>query len=443
MTSSVADTLRSVFSGRILEPGDDGFDAFPYPLAAPALIVSPSTVDDTVAAVRHAVENGLPISVRSGGHSAGMWTTAPGGLVIDLGGLADVVVDGTRVTIGPGATWGSVAAALAPHELVVSSGDTATVGVGGLTLGGGVGWFVRKYGLAIDSLVSARVVTAAGDVVAASESENPELYWAIRGGGGNFGVVVEFTFEGRPLEGVVHGELSYATDDLAGLLRGFRDAMRGSPEELNATFFLLPPMGPDAPTGPQIHVVWAGTDVEEALAAIEPLLKLEGFVEHTVTAKPYASVLMELPAPPPGAPVPTIVANNGWAQTLSDDLLDALAGMISNRGAAMLMVRFLSGAFNRVAPEQTAFAWRDAEGLVITAAFLPPGAESGLVDGANAAWQPVAAHTEGTYGNFVGSASDQVVELMYPKATLSRLARAKATWDPRNVFSQNQNVRPA
>ncbi len=438
-----SDALRASFSGTILVEGDEGFSTYPFAVGAPSLVVRPQSTDDVAAALRHASDSGLAVTIRSGGHSAGSYTSVPGGLVLDLSAFDGIAVDGTAVTVGAGATWGAVAAALGQQHLALTSGDTMSVGVGGLTLGGGVGWLVRKYGLALDSLRSARLVTADGRQVTASDDENPDLFWAIRGGGGNFGVVTDFTFEAHPLEGVVHGVIAFATDDLGALLRGYRDVMRDAPEELNVTFMQFPPMGPEMPGGPTLHVVWGGTDVDEAMTHIQPLLDLSGVVSNDISAKPYADSLDEPHPPEPGAPMPTMVGNNGWMRDFSDEAIAAVVAMDESLAGSVLMVRYLRGAFNRVPADSTAFAWRDAETLVISVAFLPPDTPSTVVEGVNAAWESVAEFTRGTYGNFVTEAGERVVGLMYPPATLARLREIKTIWDPTNLFDQNQNILPA
>ena len=439
MTAFSAEPLRSSFSGSILVDGDEGFAAFPFAVGAPSVVVRPATVDDVMSALLFARENTLAVSIRSGGHSGGSWTSTAGGLVLDMSAFADIDVDGEFVTIGTGSTWGAVAAALQPHGLAISSGDTTSVGVGGLTLGGGLGWLVRKYGLALDSLVAARIVTANGDLVTASAGQNAELFWAIRGGGGNFGVVLDFTFRARRLDGVVHGVLELG-GDLAATIRGIRDIIRSAPEELNVTLMRFPAMGGEPAGAPSLHVLWAGSDLDEAMAAIQPLLNLPGVSTEGVTAKPYADALEDPHLPPPGAPVPTMVGNNGWLPELSDPAIEAIAAQMPS---SMLVIRFLLGAFNRVPADSTAFGWRDAEALVMAVAFLPPDADPALVEQTEAMWLPVVGFTEGTYGNFSTSAGERIVTLMYPQQTRARLELVKREWDPKNLFNQNQNVGPA
>src|SRR3954454_8869835 len=192
--------LRTAFGGDVIEPGTPGYESASGSLFAtghPAHLLRPRSVSDVQACVRFAARAGLPLSVRGGGHGFAGFATNDGGVVVDLSVLDDVAVVDRRkhiVRVGGGATWGRVAATLAPHGLAISSGDTKSVGVGGLTLAGGVGWKVRKHGLALDNVVGAEVVLADGNTVRASATEHPALFWAIRGGGGNFGVVTSFDF---------------------------------------------------------------------------------------------------------------------------------------------------------------------------------------------------------------------------------------------------------
>ena len=211
--SSALETLRRDFGGDIIEPGQAEYESARRSVLAsgsPAYVLRPKSVVDVQAGVRFAASTGLLLAVRGGGHGFAGFGTNDGGVVIDLGELANVeIIDKERhlVRIGGGATWGQVAVALAPHGLAISSGDTKSVGVAGLTLTGGIGWKVRKYGLALDNVVDAEVVTASGQVVHANAAANPELFWAIRGGGGNFGIVTAFEFVAHPTTDVFYGKI--------------------------------------------------------------------------------------------------------------------------------------------------------------------------------------------------------------------------------------------
>jgi FAD/FMN-containing dehydrogenase len=237
MSTSV-DTKRRGFSGDIIEPGDAEYERASRSVlvaGTPTYVLRPASIGDVQAGVRFAADTGLPLSVRGGGHGFSGFGTNDDGIVIDLSRLSDVeVVDEERhlVRIGGGATWGQVMDALAPLGLAISSGDTRSVGVGGLTLSGGIGWKVRKYGLALDQLVAAEVVTAGGDVLRASADEHAELFWAIRGGGGNVGIVTVLEFAAHATTDVFHGRIVFPASEAAAVLQGWAEYVRRAPEEL-------------------------------------------------------------------------------------------------------------------------------------------------------------------------------------------------------------------
>jgi len=441
--------LSSAIKGRVLTPGhDDYLEAATVAKGpgSPVAVVRPADAADVATAVGFARDAGLELSVRSGGHDSLGRSTNDGGVVIDLRSLADVDVAGDLVTIGSGAVWGDVAAALAAHGLAISSGDTKTVGVGGLTLGGGVGWFVRLWGLAIDSLVSARVVLADGRVVTANETSDPDLFWAIRGGGGNFGVVTHFTFRAHPLpDGVVSGAIDFASDaDLAAAFTVWRDTLRAAPEQLSTTYMGMPAFGDDIPASSRIVYVWAGGDVEEARAAISPMLAIPGVTGHTIEQMPYAQVLLAEPpdAAEVDAPAIAMVTDNGFAARFDDELIEELTAVKRELGDTVLMVRLLGGAYGRVAPDATAWGYRDTEAWIISVAFFPEGEIfDSQAPRVRQLWTRLDSWLDGMYGNF--SDRDDAVERMYPPTTLGRLRSVKATYDPGNLFHRTANITPA
>ncbi|WP_411698739.1 FAD-binding oxidoreductase [Conyzicola sp.] len=438
MTTYELDDLGTT---RILLPGDDDYTRASTVFAragTPAIVVQPVDETEVAAAVDFARDNRFTLSVRGGGHSGGGYGTNDGGVVIDLSQLAGVeVLDGGLVRVGGGATWGSVAARLRDNDLAISSGDTASVGVGGLTLGGGVGWMVREHGLALDQLVEARVVLADGEIVTANEFDNADLFWALRGGGGNFGIVTRFTFQAHHLDGVVAGAIHYEPGDLAALLRGWRDAMREAPVKLNTTFLWTPDF-PGMQGGPQIMVCYADSDDEAATAAIAPLLDLGPVTGNTVTASAYAEILAEV-HPSEGV---RMVNNNAFAADFDDATIDDLAAVFARTPGSVLMVRYLRGAFSLVDPDATAFAHRDSEVLIISAAFFAPDAPDEAVDAYQSTWNSLLPHLHGLYGNFSQFTSDVATPLMFPPTTLARLEAVKTELDPFNLFDQNHNIRP-
>jgi FAD/FMN-containing dehydrogenase len=285
-------------------------------------------------------------------------------------------------------------------------------------------------------------VTAAGDVVTASADENPELFWGLRGGGGNFGVVTSFTVQAHPLPGVLHAVLTVDSDpeQLAAFLRGWRDVMRGAPDELNSTFSIAP-LGPTGPVVHELHAAWAGADSADGRAAIALLLALPGVLSSEVTAAGYRDILIDLPKPPAGVPMPTIAGRNALIADFDDATIDAALAVRGKLGPSVFAVRYLGGQFSRVNPDATAFAARDSEVIVNIVEFLPPGtpADSGPL---GAAWT-TAGFRASQYGNFTTETGDAVVATMYPSATMARLRAVKKEYDPGNLFSGNLTVTPA
>ena len=438
------DELTAAIGGSVIRPGDPEWDAarrFHSGIGEPSVVIRATSVDDVRSALRYATAERLEIMVRSGGHSA--WGSVPGGLTLDISALDDVSVDGTRVHIGGGAQWGTVARALGAHGLGISSGDTASVGVGGLTLGGGIGWMVRAWGLAADQLVGAQLVTARGDVVEVSEASHPDLLWALRGGGGNFGVVTRFDFEAHPLDGVVHAVYG-VEGDARPVLRALRDLMSGAPRDLTVTYMDVPPMDPSAPAGATITAVWIGTDEEAARAALAPLREVAGVIEREFGVQSYPDVLLETPEFDPEQPMPGFVGGNTLLRELDDDAIERLVAFHAEHPASVVFARSLGGAYGDVAQAATPFPARDAAWFAMAGAFDIPGVldDAGRAS-ATAAWDAIEALGAGVYGNFTTSTDPSWAERMYPAETMARLAAVKSEWDPENRFSRNHNVRPA
>lgn len=443
---ALPDDLR----GDVLLPDDDGYAAAATTFFAsgkPALVVRPRDAAGVAAAIRYARREHLVFSVRSGGHGLLGSATNDGGLVLDLAHLDSVELvrrDGNPlVRVGAGARWGQVMRTLEPHGLGLSAGDTADVGVGGLTLGGGIGWLVRKHGLAIDHLVAARVVTADGRLLEATADRHPDLFWALRGGGGGFGVVVGFDFVAEPVPLVHFGTLTYRPDDPARLVAGWRDHLRTAPESLTSTLALVPPMF-GAPASATVALCYAD-DAAGPLQAIGPLRAIGEVLDDDVRVLPYADVLANAHRPPGGR----LVSRNTLVPRLDDDVIDAAVAAF--RSGTSTVLRGLGGAFGRVPADATAFAHRDAEAMIVCAAFLPENAaDGGASDGEAtdtepplAGWPDVARHGTGVYLNFQGSDTPADLAAAYPPRTYARLAAAKRRYDPENVFGRGHNIAPA
>jgi FAD/FMN-containing dehydrogenase len=444
--SSVRESLRVDFGGDIIEPGAAQYESARRSVlnsGSPAYVLRPTTVGDVRAGVRFTVAAGLSLSVRGGGHSFSGFGTNDGGVVIDLSRLASVrIIDRERhlVRIGGGATWGQVAAALAPDGLAISSGDTKSVGVGGLTLTGGIGWQVRKYGLAVDNVVAAEVVTADGEVVRASAVENPQLFWAIRGGGGNFGIVTAFDFLAHPTTDVFFGKIAFPAAEAATVLQGWADYLRTAPDELTSTVATANPIagGPGAPV--EIYVAFDGDDPRLAARAIDPIRRLGTVIGDDVALKPYADTLEDGASPPPGL---QFVPRSAFVDKDSvPEVLRILAEVRASQQSPFIAVRSVGGAVSRVPDDATAYAHRRAELMVVTTIAGPPPVVEAARPGLDAIWERLAPHVNGAYANFLASATDEDVAAIYPAEVYQRLATVKRRYDPGNLFAANHNVRP-
>ena len=435
------------FGGEIVGPDDAGYDVASRTVlvgGSPAYVLRPASVEDVRKAVAYAAESGLPLAVRGGGHAFAGFGTNDGGVVIELGKLAGIeIVDKERhlVRIGGGATWGQVAAALAPHGLAISSGDTKSVGVGGLTLSGGIGWKVRKYGLALDSLVAVELVTAAGDVVRASADENAELFWAVRGGGGNFGIVTAFEFAAHPTTDIYFGKLAFPASEIADVLQGWAEYQRTAPAELTSIASFANPFlgGPDAPL--EIEVAFDGDDAELAAQAIDPIRKLGTVLADEVGLRPYAEVLVDGVVPPPGI---QLVTRSAFVDKDSvPEVLRILAETGASQGSPIMSIRTVGGAVSQVAADATAYAHREAELMFATTTIGPPPVIAATGPARQALWGKLTPQVTGAYANFLSDAEDADVAAVYPAATYERLAAVKREYDPANLFRSNHNVRPA
>jgi FAD/FMN-containing dehydrogenase len=444
--NSALETLRHDFGGDIIEPGQVDYESARRSVLAsgnPARVLRPKSLGDVRAGIRFAASAGLLLSVRGGGHSFARFGTNDGGVVIDMSLLANVEITDKEphlARIGGGATWGQVAAALAPHGLAISSGDTKSVGVGGLTLTGGIGWKVRKYGLALDQLAGAEVVTASGDVVHASTEENPQLFWAIRGGGGNFGIVTAFEFAAHPTTDVFFGKISFLASEAATVLQGWADYLRTAPEELTSTVAFANPFagGPEAPV--EIYVAFDGDDPQAAARAIDPIRRLGTVIGSDIALKPYAAILEDGAAPPPGIqfePRSAFVDKESVPEVLQ--ILDEVK---ASERSPIISVRSVGGAVARVANDATAYAHRQAELMIATISAGPSSAVEAAAPALEAIWGRLAPHVSGAYANFLASATEEDVAAIYPTTVYNRLVAVKRRYDPGNLFAGNHNVRP-
>jgi FAD/FMN-containing dehydrogenase len=423
----------------------------------PAEIVRARSVEDVRGAIADARSRSLSLAVRGGGHNVAGNGTVEGGLVLDLSTWNDVTVAAERrvVTASPGALLRDVDAATTPHGLAAPIGVVSGTGVAGLTLGGGVGWLTRAYGLTIDNLLAAEVVTAAGDVLRASPGENPELFWALRGGGGNFGVVTSFALKAYPLApGFFAGNLVYGRPRWADALRAWRDWAADLPDALTAiASFLLPP--PEWELGDEVVLLlgatWAGPDPADGRRLVDGL---------TAAAEPDVAALDETAWPAWQSAADELFPKgvhaywkNASFDQLTDDLIETIvehAGTLDWRRTG-IDIHLMGGAFAAVPDDATAYPNRSARFLLnIYGTWDPDGPELdrariGWVRGFHGAVQPFAA--SGQYVNFLGLDADgdprAAALAAYGPAKLARLIELKRRFDPENVFRLNHNIDPA
>ena len=445
--------LRTELAGPVLVPGDSGYDDarrvfLPSIDRRPAAIVRPADAGEVALVVSLAQETGVELAVRGGGHNYAGFGTSEGGVVLDLRGLRALEIDAGRqvVRAAGGLTSGEVTRAAAPHGLAVGFGDTASVGVGGLTLGGGIGYLVRKHGLTIDHLLGAEVVTADGRVLEVDADRHPDLFWAIRGGGGNFGVVTRFDYRLHPVDVVTGGMLALpaTAETIAGLVA----EAEAAPEELSiiADVLLAPPLPfvPGEFVGKPlvfVQLVHAGP-LADGVRAVAPLRALAPPVADFVRAMSYPEMFpAEEQEALPRAVMRTFFSDR-FAEDDAGELLDRLQE--STAPLAALQIRVLGGAMARVPADATAFAHRQRRLLVSAfAAFASP-----EEDPVHRAWAEETAGAlrqgeDSAYVNFLGDEGTQGVRAAYPGSTWDRLAEVKRRYDPENLFRLNQNVRPA
>jgi FAD/FMN-containing dehydrogenase len=452
--------LAAELRGNVVCPGDPDYDdARALWNAAhdkhPALIVRAAGPADVAAALRFARSEKLEVAVRGGGHSIAGFSGVEGGIVIDLSLMRGVLVDpiGRRAIVQGGCTWHDVDVETQAHGLATTGGLVSTTGVGGFTLGGGIGWLMRPYGLACDNVVAADVVTADGEMVRASETENPDLLWALRGGGGNFGVVTSFEYTLHPVgPTVAGGVIFYGGDDAEAILRGWREWLPEAPEEFTTLVNLT-----TAPPAPFIPEAWHGKlvaavagvhagSVEAGIEAAAPLRKLAEPVADLFGPIPYVGMQSLLDALHPkgdgnyfkGLPM------SGLPDEAIEALLEGHRSVTSPQNE--IHVHDLRGAVARTPAGGSAFSYRDAPYVLNVIGKWPgggPGTEHAewardLVK----AMEPFGTGT--AYVNFLTDVEDtERVRAAYGAEIYDRLVAVKDRWDPENVFHLNQNVRPS
>ena len=450
--------LREAVRGNVVTPADAGYVEAShawngaYDGRRPALIVQCTGAADVIAAVGFARGNHLDIAVRGGGHSVAGLSTVDGGIVIDLGPMSDVTVDAEakRASVGGGAVWADVDHETQAHGLATTGGLVSTTGVAGFTLGGGIGWTMRKFGLACDNLAGADVVTADGRLVHCSETENPELLWGLRGGGGNFGIVTRFELDLHPLGPMIYaGPVFYPADAARDLLVAFREWAAEAPDEVTGVVNLT-----SAPPLPVIPEEWHGKKVVAFIAASTgPVDDGAGLVRRVRdVAEPIADLLGPMPYGvlqslldplwPKGIHAYFKAAN---VSGLDDALVDRLCAVHLEAPGPQceIHVHQMGGAVGRVADDATAFPERSMPYVVnAVTGYQDPAAGDAHRDWSRAVVDAAGdAATGRAYVNFLGEQED--ARSAYGEDKYARLAALKDAYDPTNVFALNQNIAPA
>jgi FAD/FMN-containing dehydrogenase len=447
--------IRAAFTGRVIGPGDDGYDDARSVFYGgfdkrPAVIIRPADATEVGRVISLARDTDLELAVRSGGHSGAGHSVTEGGIVLDLSDMKalDIDVDGRTAWADAGLTAAEYTTATGAHGLATGFGDAGSVGLGGITLGGGVGFLARKHGLTIDSLLAAEVVTADGQILHVDEQSHPDLFWAIRGGGGNFGVATRFRYRLHEVGTIVGGNLFLlATPDV---VASFIAEAEAAPEELStiANVMPLPPM----PNIPEEHHgrlgIWAmvvhSAGGEAGERAVEPFRKLGVAVADELKPMPYPEMY-----PPEEAEEeyhPTAVGHTMFVDRIDLGVAETIVRYLEASDAEMRVaqLRVLGGAVARVPAEATGFAHRTSRIMVNVAAFYD-GPEDRV---RRQAWvdEFVAALHQGDNGAYVNFLADEGparVRDAYPGSTWERLAEIKARFDPTNLFGLNQNIPPA
>ncbi|MCK5375917.1 MAG: FAD-binding oxidoreductase [Acidobacteria bacterium] len=447
--------LAANFRGELITPDSADYDEIRAVYNAmidkrPALLARCVDATDVQTAVNFARDNGIPLAIRSGGHNAGGLGSVDDGLVIDLSLMRGIRVDpkSKTVRVQAGCRWGDVDHAAHAYGLAVPSGIISTTGVGGLTLGGGLGYLTRRYGLTIDNLLEADVVLADGSMVIASPDENADLFWALRGGGGNFGVVTSFLFQGRPVDTIVGGPTLWPLDRATEVMQWYRDFIRSAPEDLNGFFlFLTVPPGPPFPEHLHLQkmcgIVWCYTGpaegADEAFAAVremDPAL-------YGVQDMPFPALNTAFDGLyPPGHQ--WYWRADFFAEISDESIVEHVkwASELPTMQSSMHLYP-IDGAAHRVGPEETPWSYRDANWAGVIVGVDPdPGKAEMLRDWAVGYWDAIHPFSSGgAYINFMMEEGQERVQASY-RENYARLAEIKAKYDPNNLFRVNQNIRP-
>jgi FAD/FMN-containing dehydrogenase len=456
LTDTSIAAFKSALRGELIAPGDARYDEARKVYNGmidrrPRLIARCNDVADVITAVNFGRDNGLPLAIRGGGHNAAGSGVCNDGLVIDLSPMRYVHVDPQKKTIraGGGALWGDVDHAGHPFGLAVPAGFISTTGVGGLTLGGGIGHLTRNYGLTIDNILSVDMVLANGKFVIASAKENSDLFWAIRGGGGNFGVVTSFLFKAHPVHTQYAGPMLYELSETAEVMKWYRKFITKAPKELNGFFaFLVVPPGPPFPE--HLHnkkmcgIVWAYSgNVKKGPSVFKPIRKFKA---------PALDLVGPIPNPVLNSMFDPLYPSGlqwYWKADFVRELSDDAIALHAEHGAKLptmlstMHMYPIDGAAGRVKSDATAWAYRDAKwSSVIVGVDPDPAKRDQITTWARDYWAALHPHSAGgAYVNFMMDEGEERVKATYGK-NFAKLQKVKKKYDPQNLFRSNQNIKP-
>ena len=415
-----------------IEPGDRDYAKVRSTYlrtGSPGLVIRPGSAAEVAEALAFARAQGVPLAVRSGGHGISGRSTNDGGVLIDVGRLDQVeVLDPAagRIRVGPGARWGHVADKLLPYGLAMSSGDSGDVGVGGLATAGGLGFLGRKYGLTIDHVAAAEVVLADGTQVRADASEHPDLFWAVRGAGGNFGVVTALEFDAYPVRDVVFSDLVFDASNTAALIRNWGELAEAAPREVTSFLYLFAQRG--TPPVARLMTVYAGDDTDAAIAALSPLLKIGPVLDQQAQLTPYAAIVPASDSQHQGGQRNPLISN-GFAVHLTTEIGDLVADGLVSHIAPWVSIRAVGGAINDVDPAATSYAHRHQSFNVSSV-----GSAAGKF---RQHWDELRPHLDELYLSFETDDRPERLPDAFPGVTLTRLSQLKARYDPANIFNAN------
>ncbi len=448
---SAIDQFRRYLTGNLITPTDPAYDTERRVWNAmvdrfPALILQCRDTSDIAAGIAFARAHDLPLTVRGGGHGVAGRAVADGGLMIDLSLMKEIVIDPDRhtATVQGGVLWADLDTAGHHAGLATTGGVVATTGVIGLAMGGGLGYLMRPFGLSCDNIIAADVVTADGSLLTVDATQHPDLLWALRGGGGNFGVVASMTFQMHPLQQVAGGSLAFPLEDFPRIARLYRDIAAAAPDDL--TLYLNAGLSLGNQPVANLDVCYAGP-LDQADRVLAPLQEFGPSYAGSLTTKPYLGVQMQLAESFPRGML------HYWKSSFIDDISDGLIDVIHERTRRIVStdqkrvyfaIEQLGGKVAQVAPDATAFSERTAAySIVIVGDWTDPADNPECIAWVRDSWEAIQPFSRpSAYVNYLGAGDEQRTPAIYG-ANLPRLAAIKAKYDPDNLFRHNQNITPA